>query len=60
MIRAFHDGMSAQVIGGDAPPFPVTNGVKEGCALAPTLFSVLFSLMQGLKAKTKVTDSANE
>ena len=45
MIRAFHDGMSAQVIGGDAPPFPVSNGVKQGCVLAPTLFSVLFSLM---------------
>ena len=45
MISELHDGMSAQVIGGDAPPFPVTNGVKQGCVLAPTLFSVLFSLM---------------
>ena len=24
-------------------PFPVTNGVKQGCVLAPTLFSMMFS-----------------
>ena len=24
-------------------PFPVTNGVKQGCLLAPTLFSTMFS-----------------
>ena len=26
-------------------PFPVTNGVKQGCVLAPTLFSMMFSAM---------------
>ena len=26
-------------------PFPVTNGVKQGCALASTLFSMMFSAM---------------
>ena len=26
-------------------PFPVTNGVKQGCELAPTLFSMMFSAM---------------
>ena len=25
--------------------FPVTNGVKQGCVLAPTLFSIMFSAM---------------
>ena len=25
--------------------FPIANGVKQGCVLAPTLFSILFSLM---------------
>ena len=26
-------------------PFPVTNGVKQGCVLAPTLLSMMFSAM---------------
>ena len=26
-------------------PFPITNGVKQGCVLAPTLFSIFFSMM---------------
>ena len=26
-------------------PLPVTNGVKQGCVLAPTLFSMMFSAM---------------
>ena len=25
--------------------FPISNGVKQGCVLAPTLFSVFFSIM---------------
>jgi len=25
-------------------PFPITNGVKQGCVLAPTLFSIFFSM----------------
>ncbi len=47
MVRQFHDGMQAGVQDGDAysEPFPVTNGVKQGCVLAPTLFSMMFSAM---------------
>ena len=26
-------------------PFKVTNGVKQGCVMAPTLFSMMFSAM---------------
>ena len=26
-------------------PFSVTNGVKQGCVMAPTLFSMMFSAM---------------
>ena len=26
-------------------PFPITNGVKQGCVLAPTLFTIFFSMM---------------
>ena len=47
MVRQFHDGMLARVQndGEFTDPFPVTNGVKQGCVLAPTLFSMMFSAM---------------
>ena len=43
----FHDGMQARVQndGEFSEPFEVTNGVKQGCVLAPTLFSMMFSAM---------------
>ena len=31
--------------GGYSEPFPVTNAVKQGCVMAPTLFSMMFSAM---------------
>ena len=34
-----------QECGESSDPFPVTNGTKQGCVLAPTLFSIVFSLM---------------
>ena len=42
MIEALHTGMMAHVnVGGEVlESFNVTNGVKQGCVLAPTLFSV--------------------
>ena len=45
MVRQFHDGMLArdQIDGEFSDPFPVTNGVKQGCVLASTLFSMMFS-----------------
>ena len=47
IVRQFHDGMQARVQdnGETSQPFPVTNGVKQGCVLAPTLFSLMFSAM---------------
>ena len=47
MIRSFHDGMKVTVREGGkrATPFEVTNGTKQGCVLAPTLFCIFFSLM---------------
>ncbi|XP_046846768.1 uncharacterized protein LOC124440414 [Xenia sp. Carnegie-2017] len=47
MVRQFHDGMLARVLadGEYSEPFPVTNGVKQGCVLAPTLFSMVFTAM---------------
>ena len=47
MIRQFHDGMQARVQddGVYSERFPVTSGVKQGCVLASTLFSMMFSAM---------------
>ena len=47
MVRQFRDGMLARVQNDDefSNPFPVTNGVKQGCVLASTLFSMMFSAM---------------
>nr|VZI35549.1 unnamed protein product [Spirometra erinaceieuropaei] len=47
MVRQLHDGMMARVTdnGAVSEAFTVTNGVKQGCVLAPTLFSLMFSAM---------------
>ena len=43
----FHDGMKARDQNGGefSEHFEVTNGVKPGCVMAPTLFSMMFSAM---------------
>ena len=47
IVRKFHDGMMARLLNdrNASDPFPVTNEVKQGCVLAPTLFSLMFSAM---------------
>ncbi|BHF83821.1 hypothetical protein SprV_0902696800 [Sparganum proliferum] len=47
MMRLLHDGMMARVTdnGAVSEAFAVTNGVKQGCVLAPTLFSLMFSVI---------------
>ena len=47
MVKQFDDDMPARVQDNDetSEPFPVTNGVKQGRALAPSLFSIMFSAM---------------
>ena len=44
MVRQFHDGMLARVQndGEFSDPFPVTNGVKQGCVLAKASPTELF------------------
>ncbi|KAJ7395218.1 hypothetical protein BTVI_157722 [Pitangus sulphuratus] len=47
MIISLHEDQRGQVRYGDtlSEPFPIANGVKQGCVLAPTLFTVFFSMM---------------
>ena len=47
IIRSFHEGMKASVKEGSdkSPAFDVTTGTKQGCIIAPTLFSIFFSMM---------------
>ena len=47
MITQLHEDQTGQVrVNSDlSEPFPITNGVKQGCVLAPTLFSIFFSMM---------------
>ena len=47
MVIQLHEDQHGQVrLNSDlSEPFPIVNGVKQGCVLAPTLFSILFSMM---------------
>ena len=47
IVRQVHDAMLARIQndGEFSDPFPVRNGVKQGCVLAQTLFSMMFSSM---------------
>nr|VZI46303.1 unnamed protein product [Spirometra erinaceieuropaei] len=47
MVRQLYDDMMARVTENRAvsEAFPVTNGVKQSCILAPTLSSLMFSAM---------------
>ena len=46
-LRQLHKGQQTQVKhnGSLSGSFPISNGVKQGCVLAPTLFSIFFSIM---------------
>ena len=47
MIRSFHEGMTAvvRVVDDITDDIEVTNGLRQGCTLAPTLFNLYFSAM---------------
>ena len=54
MVRQFHDGLQARVqnYGEYSEPFPVTNGDKQGCFMAPTLYTMMFLLCSQMLSKT--------
>ena len=47
IIISFHENMTGVVNfdGDSSSPFPISNGVKQGCVLAPTLFGIFFSML---------------
>ena len=47
MVIQLHENQRGQVrLNGDlSEPFPMSNGLKQGCVLAPTLFSIFFTMM---------------
>ena len=47
IIRSFHEGMVARVQdqGQTSAPFSVTNGTKQGCVMAPLLFTVFSAML---------------
>ena len=47
MVNQLHENQRGQVrLNSDlSEPFPISNGVRQGCVLAPTLFSIFFTMM---------------
>ena len=47
VVKSLHDGMEARVLdqGSFSATFNVSNGVKQGCVLTPTLFSIMFAML---------------
>ena len=47
LVRQLQDGMRVTVLdnGDTSDSFPVTNGVKQGCVLAPAIFRMVFAAM---------------
>ena len=47
LIESFHTDMkgTVQFNGSSSEPFEIRSGVKLGCVLAPTLFSIIFGLL---------------
>ena len=54
VLRLLHDNMSATVLSGsgdETEPFQVDTGVKQGCVIAPTLFSIFIAAILHLTSK---------
>ena len=69
LIRQFHDDMTGQVLSDSeaSEPFSISNGVKQGCMLAPVLFNLFFTCVLnhamrdlGLPVRRSPTDSQDK
>lgn len=49
LIRSFHDNMQAQIrVDGELPDgIGVSNGLRQGCCMAPTLFNLYSAVVVG-------------
>lgn len=47
LVRGLHDGMTAKIMykGQLSPAIPIKTGVKQGCVLAPTMFSMYLAAL---------------
>jgi len=46
LIRSFHDDMQAEIsVGDNVAQVVVSNGLRQGCVLAPTLFVLFFNMV---------------
>ncbi len=54
LVSSFHNNMKGTVKydGATSEPFEIHSGVKQGCVLAPTPFSIFFSIMLSYAFKT--------
>ena len=57
IAKQFHESMQASVKnnGEHSKPFPVTNGVKQGCVLVPAIFSIMFAAKLMARSMTVAT-----
>ena len=57
ILRQLHENQQGQVKHNKSlsDSFPISNGIKQGCVLAPTLFSIFFSFMH-YEAKEDLPD----
>ena len=53
LIQEFHDGMAGSVsVGGTiTDPFEISHGLKQGCVLAPTLFTLFLGAVLSAKSE---------
>ena len=56
IVQQFHDNMSATVLAGgsETNPFLVRSGVRQGCVLAPLLFSIFLTAVLAVSRMEEV------